>query len=313
MSHERTEFSLFSRLVVVLLSAIVVLVSLNGFVLGFRNGGPELVDLFLQLTLGAIGCYGVRLGLFYKTRSAQDLASEASLPSAERPNISDDALIFCFQSGSKVAAIYIDRPNQLIHFHNCHAPRRFLSMYSEWYSCPITQIQAAFDFRYRGQSSLTVVTTAGRALIAGTANDFDQLRAIMKELVPYAPYGYSLDHPLMGMVAVGGAFAGIMAGVSMTPVAAPDSTLGMFVLAGAAGGIGVSYSLVWASERLLRVSLVQPLGFAIIGAISGMGISAPLGPQFGWSLLPVVVLVGGGAVAGACFGYWKQTTETCAK
>ena len=52
----------------------------------------------------------------------------------------------------------------------------------------------------------------------------------------------------------------------------------------------------------LRVSLVQPLGFAIIGAISGMGISAPLGPQFGWSLLPVVFLVGGGAVAGACFG-----------
>ncbi|MCA9126453.1 MAG: hypothetical protein KDB22_05185 [Planctomycetales bacterium] len=139
-------------------------------------------------------------------------------------------------------------------------------------------------------------------------DDFDQLRAIMKELVPFAPCGYTLDHPLVGIVAVGDALTGIMAGVSLTPAAAPDSTLGIFVC-WRGGRIGVSYWLVWASERLLRVSLVQPLGFSIIGAISRMGISAPLGRQFGWSLLPVVVLVGGSA----CFGCWKQTTETGAE
>ena len=131
------------------------------------------------------------------------------------------------------------------------------------------------------------------------------MRDAIQNLVPKTQPGFSSDHPLMGMVYLGGCLAGLFGGVMLTPKNAPDSTLGLFVLGGSILGTVASHLLVQAGDRF-KVSLAEPIGFGIVGAVAGTFVTRMFGPMIGWNFTPMIVLVSCGFCAGVCFGIWKQ-------
>ena len=304
-----TDFPLFNRIVVFVMSLAAVIVIPIGVVHEIRQDSQvDAVQAFLFLVFFAFGCCCVWLSLFWKNRTPEQLAEEQSFPSAEQPDIPADALVYRFSNGMKSAAIHVDTAGRLIHFHNCHIPRRILASAAEWFSCSVDDVQAAHVFRYRGES-LTVVTSSGKAWIPATAAGYTELRDTIKELVPFARPGFSTDHQMMGMVYVCGALVGLFAGVLLTPRNSADSTLGLFVLAGAFLGVAGSYGLVWAADRYLKAGLAQPIGFGVFGAMIGLGVSQSLTPLIGWNVFPMAAITVSGTVAGAWFGVRKQSRE----
>jgi hypothetical protein len=309
MNRGQTTFPLFNRIVVLVLSSAMVLGIPILVVKQIRKGdGLDVVSGLLLLVFFGVGCALMWFSLFWRHRAEKELAEEESFPSAERPQIPEDALVYRFDNGMKSAAIFVDRGGQMFHFHNCHAPRRFLSTASKWFSCPLNEIQAAHVLRYRGES-LTVVTKSGKALINSARPGYEELRDTIKELVPVARQGFSTDHPMMGMVYLFGALVGLFAGVMVTPRHANDATLGLFLLVGAVLGVAGSYLLVWGPDRSLKTSLVQPIGFSVLGAATGLAIANFIAPWVGWDLLPMAALVAVGVVFGGMFGIKKQSRE----
>ena len=195
----------------------------------------------------------------------------------------------------------------MIHFQNCHTPRKLLSSAQPWFSCPISDIKGLHVFRYRGES-LTIVTAAGKALIPATSAGYEQLRQTLKQLVPRNEHGFSSDHPMMGMAYLAGALLGLFAGVMLTPKNANDSTLGVFAVVGSALGVVFIYLLVVLAERRFKIGLAQPIGFAMAGTFAGLLLHNMLVRWVGWGTAIVFVVVG--AVIGFLFGIFKQTRES---
>ena len=104
-----------------------------------------------------------------------------------------------------------------------------------------------------------------------------------------------------------GALVELFAGVIVTPRNATDATLGLFVLVGAVLGVAGSHLLVWGADRFLKTSLVQSIGFSVLGASIGLAIASVIAPWIGWNLLPMAALAG--AVFGGMFGIKKQSRE----
>lgn len=309
MTRRQTTLPLFNRIVVLVMSLMAVIIIPVGVIQEFRqNDGLDVVQGFLFLVFFTIGCAGVWLSLFWRNCTPEELADEASFPSADRPEIPQDAIVYRFSNGVKPAAVYVDNASRAIHFYNCHAPRRFLASSSEWFSCGVDAILGAHVFRYRGES-LTIVTTQGKALISATGLGYEELRDTVRELVPCSRPGFSTDHPMMGMVYLFGAIVGLFGGVLLTPRNASDATLGLFVLVGTIAGVAGSYLLVWAADRFLRKNLAQPIGFGVLGSGVGLLASRWLVPLTGWNTLVMAVFVLIGGVAGAVFGIQKQRRE----
>ncbi|MBL6705867.1 MAG: hypothetical protein ISQ06_07125 [Planctomycetaceae bacterium] len=308
MKQAQAGFPLFNRIVVFVLSLALVIGCPIAIVQAGRKGELDAVTLFVFAVFFLIGCGCVWLSLFCRNRSPAQLAEEQSFPSAEQPDISQDALVYRFSNGVKSAAIHVDTVGRLIHFHNCHIPRQFLASAAEWFSCDVDDVQAAHVFRYRGES-LTVVTSSGKALIPGISPGYAELRDTVKELVPFTRPGFSTDHPMMGVVYVCGALTGMATGFLLTPRNATDSTLGLIFLVGAALGVAGSYGLVRAADRSLKADLAQPIGFATVGAMIGLGIARALTPLIGWDVMPIAAIASLGTVAGAWFGVCKQSKE----
>lgn len=301
-------FPLFNRVVVLTMSVALVAGVPVATVQRLNQQTLNAVNLFLAVAFFAIGCGGVWVSVFWKNRTAEQLAEEHAFPAANQPGIPEDALVYRFPNGTRSAAVHIDVAGRMIHFHHCHAPRRFLSSASEWFSCSVDDVQAAHDFRFRGES-LTVVTSQGKAVIPHAGAGYAQLRDCIRELVPFTRPGFSADHPVMGLVYLGGVLIGIFAGVALVPDRADDTVLGVAVLAGSLlGPVGV-YLLVRGGDRLLGIDTAQPLGYAVLGSGAGFSLSELLIPWFGWSLTPVLILVTAGAVAGFWFGVRKQLRE----
>lgn len=193
-------------------------------------------------------------------------------------------------------------------FHNCHTPRAFFATASEWFSCPLDQIQGAHVFRDHGES-LTVVTLHGKALIVADGEGYTELRDTIRQLIPLTQPGFSTDHPSMGLVYLAGALLGVIAGFFLTPRAANDATLGLFVLCGAVLGTIVGYLVVWGGDRFLRTNLVLPIGFAVRGGGVGLVVSGSAGPWINWHIPSMIGLIVTGAVVGGAIGVRKQARE----
>jgi hypothetical protein len=282
-----------------------------------ENDGLDIVNAFLFIVVFAMGCAGVWAGLFWKNRSSEELAEEQAIPSADQPDIPDDALVFRFNNGLKSAAIHVDVAGRLIHFHNCHTPQKFLATAEEWFSCPVDDVQ-----RYSSNGPryyvpyLTVVTATGKAYVLhderwSSERGYKELRDTIQELVPFTrPRFLSSDHPMTGMVYfVFGPLVGLFAGVIVTPRNANDATLGLFVLIGTILGVASGPLMVWTCDRFLKSSLVQPIGFSVLGATIGLAIANFIAPWIGWDLLPMAAIVAAGAVFGGVFGIKKQSRE----
>mgnify|MGYP006424046199 FL=1 len=119
-----------------------------------RNPASLFLLLILLLFFVACGCGGIWLSLAWKHRTPEELARMQSRPSADRPGISQDALVYRFNKVSKSAAVYVDHTGQMLHFYNCHTPRKFLALTtSRWFSCTINELQGAIPFQ--GQRTLS--------------------------------------------------------------------------------------------------------------------------------------------------------------
>ncbi len=271
---------------------------------GFR-GEIDFATGFVLVVFAVISAGGLWLSVTWKDRTGSELAEENARDSFGQPEMSESARVFHFPVMSKAGAVYLDEEAGQIHFHNCHVPRRFLAAEEEWFSCPIDEVKGVHVFRYRGES-LTVVTATGKVVIQDFGRDFAELRDLLKELVPGTTPGFSADHPMMSMVYLGGALAGLFGGVIATPRNATDATMGLFVLGGSFLGVAGVHAVVVIADRKLKVGLAQPLGFSVTGVCAGAALAQLLGPIAGWRM-PVMlgaVIIGG--MSGAAFGIWNQ-------
>ncbi len=278
-----------------------------------RNPASLFLLLILLLFFVACGCGGIWLSLAWKHRTPEELGRMQSRPSADRPGISQDALVYRFNKVSKSAAVYVDHTGQMLHFYNCHTPRKFLALTaSRWFSCTINELQGAIPFtpprRYGGQSveSLYVLTTSGKAIISGTETGYEEIRDIIRQLVPVADPQASTEHPLMPLACLFGGIVGLIAGWQLTPSNSNDETMTQYIFFGTAFGAATSGLLVWFAGRFLRINLAVPMGSSLYGSVFGLLVSQFLTPWTGWSTKPLVVLAIIGAVAGGLLGFWAE-------
>lgn len=213
----------------------------------------------------------------------------------DEPKVSSNAVICEFSTGLNAAKVILDSEAGMVHFGNCHTPRKFLARTSEWYSCRISDLKGVYLFCLNGEL-LTVATDSGRANIPYRATHYQEIRQYLMEAAPANQPEFATDNPVMPMVYVGGGLIGVGVGVVLTALLMPHSSemwLGLFFLIGAVGGVLASHGIV---------DLAQPIGYGMVGAGSGLSLVGGLGPFIGWAVTPVIVAVLFGAVGGVVFG-----------
>lgn len=304
----KNEFPLFNRIAILVMSSGFLIVLLIGLASPKFRNDLDVVNGFVFAVFAFFACFGVWVSLFWKNQTRQELEQDEAFISPEQPDIPDGALACRFSTGVKSASVSLDVDSGLIHFRDCHVPRRFLASAQPWFSCTLTDVKGVHVFRYRGES-LTIVTAGGKALIPATATNYTELREMLDELVPFSQPGFSTDHPMMGMVYLAGALMGIFLGAFLTPRNSSDSTMGLFVLAGAVLGVVASYLLVFAGDRCLKTGLAQPIGFGMAGVCFGVALSSLLGRFIGWSSVPMIALVLVCGALGFVFGVRRQSRE----
>ena len=304
--RDQPDFPLFNRIVVIATSGLLLLGVLAAFAVPKVRAEMDFVNSFLIAVFAAVAGWGLWLSLTWKHRTGSELAEENARNSFGQPDMSEGVRVFHFPVMSKAGAVYIDEAAGLIHFRNCHVPRKFLASEEEWFSCPLDDLKGVHVFRSRVES-VTIVTAEGKVVIPYYGRDFAELRDLLKELVPTTAPGFSADHPMMSMVYLGGALAGLFGGVVATPRNATDSTMGLFVLGGSILGVAGVHTVVVFADRKLKVGLAQPLGFGMTGVCAGIALAQLLAPLAGWRMsVPLGAIIIGG-MCGAAFGIWNQT------
>lgn len=308
MSDSQSQFPLFNRIVVFIASILLVLGVPVVAVVSIQRNAFDPANGFVMVVFFLFGCGGTWLSLFWKNRTPQEIDEELSVASARQPEIAASAISCSFATPTDAAAVYLDADDGVIHFQNCHVPRRLIASASEWFTCRVDEILAVHLFRYRGES-LTIVTPEGKAVIPESGTGYAEFRDRIRQSVPFTQPGFSTDHPMMGFVYLLGALGGLFLGFLLTPQNSSDATLGVFVLIGAFLGTVCSFVLVWSADHIWQTSIVQPLGFAVVGGSIGLFVSKWLTPWLGWNLMVVAVLSLIGGVAGVAYGAKKQQRE----
>lgn len=200
---------------------------------------------------------------------------------AAAPDLSDDVLVYRFEkkagageAGSDFErAVILDRGNQVVHFWNCHSPRRFFAVRAQpLVTCRFDEVLAAYEGRHRDAVWVDVITPTGKARIpkADPAGGFDDLCRQLRALAPDDRRAPAEEHPLMILVYVAGGLAGLVALLCALPrdSGAPATTLAG--LLGVVSGIAGVYWAVRLSHRWFGVKLALPLGLGIVGALAGL-------------------------------------------
>ncbi len=230
-----------------------------------------------------------------------------------QPHISEGSLTHIFPRGLSSGAVIVDLNAGLIHFKNCHSPRKFWSWAQPWFSCPITDIEAVHVFSDRVCETLTIVTATGKAVILCNGTDYLELMNKLKELVPYNQPGFATDNPMMSDVILAGAFVGIVAGVAFAavlpgPWSSYPSVMALGMLGGGSLGVFGIYMLVYLGDGWLQIEAVQPIGFAMVGATAGLSVGSLLGGG-GENMGLILAIVAVGIASGGVFGAVKVSGE----
>ncbi|QDU40854.1 hypothetical protein Mal4_52170 [Maioricimonas rarisocia] len=309
MKSNDATFPLVNRAAVFLLSLSMFAGAVAAFVMPQNPGGLDLVNAILWIVFGLFGAGGLWLSLFWRPKTAEELALERVLPVPDRPEFGSDAIHYVGQVGLKTVEVILDWKSRAIHFRDCHVPRGFLTSAQPWFSCSVDELKGVHVFAHERSTTLTIVTAEGRAEIPSTGDGFPELHAELNELVPGTRPGFSADHPMMGVAYVAGAVVGLFAGVLLAPRGADDGTLGVCMLVGAFVGVVAVRLAVWVGDRYFNTGLTQPLGYGMYGAMGGVSVSAALPALVGWNLVWLVVPVVAGTVLGVLFGFVKQSRE----
>jgi hypothetical protein len=247
---------------------------------------------------------GMIFAIAWKPPSAEQ--SHAALMT-DAPAFSDQALV-CRLAGlfGKAQVVILDESAGMIHFGNCHTPRRFLGTTERWRSCPISEVVAAHPFASKGNESLTVVTQTGSALLYDGMENYRALRERLEAILPPWQAGFSADHPMMPLIYVGAALVGVIVGGavgvwvgSRNPGDATWVEIGAFV--GALVMVFLARGGVVMADRYLGVSIVPPVTLAGFGVVLGSMLTTCLDLSLPLGLIPPIA----GAVAGFVSGIIK--------
>ncbi len=258
------------RIICLALTATLIFAIPFGLISSLIKHQPiDLVYVFVAAIFWPLACICFWYLLNFRHKSGQQIEAELALSIPEQPHISEHERSYRFQNGLLPAAVAIDEEQQVIHFFNCHAPRRMFATSQPRFCCPLSDLLGIYLVSYP-QGAFTVVTQQGKASIPSGYDGFLELRERLTSLVPRNAPRFAEDQPLMGMVYLGGACCGLLAGYVMTPDNANDSTLGLLMIMGAILGPIISHVLIVVVDRKWRIGLVQPFGFAVAGAINGL-------------------------------------------
>lgn len=301
MKNVGPQFSLFNRIAVFSMSCLILVAIAHGVTTPSVRQSLDVVTGFLFVAFAAMGCGGIWFSLAWRPRTESDVVASSRV---DRSAIPHDAIACRFSSGfanTKSGAVIVDPKQGVIHFENCHVPRRFLAMAEPWFTCPLSDVRGVHRFQYRGES-LTIVTTKGKALVLATASDYSRLCEYLLKAIPENQPGFATDHPMMGMVYLAGALIGMFGGFALTTNRTSNTTFGLIFVFGSVLGVAGSHFLIFCADRLLKTNLARPIGGGMIGATGAVIIGGFLGPQLQWEIAPLLVLVGAGAVIGGIIG-----------
>lgn len=167
-------------------SMIVLLVGTMIFVLvvgakqnwHLPHGLGEWFMLFFILILSAV-LLGVAwlagFGMYCSFMPAAKVSDLRAEPGG--PNYSADSLICVGGNPGRVTAIIVDDRAGLIHFRKSFWPVGFWTVKSvPWFSCPIKSITSVRQASYKGTTTLTIRTVAGKGYITSQASGFNELQ-----------------------------------------------------------------------------------------------------------------------------------------
>ena len=164
------------------------------------------------------------------------------------PQYSDDALVCRCSSfrGNKVVAVIVDQAAGVIHFQNCFRRNWSLGIRAQaWCSCPLAELCHARHLCRKGFCSLTITTTAGSAVIASCASQYDDLRKTLDGLIPPIDGILQNGDDVLGLSCFG-AFAGMFAGVALCWWLQPRNGSGVYELAFIGGGfLGAAFAALF--------------------------------------------------------------------
>jgi hypothetical protein len=240
-------FPLFNRIVVFAASSALLIGCIIAAVQRLQQGGAVgAVDLTLWIIFLVIGGVGLGFAVLWKNLSSTELHNESQRQHDEThfADISMDSG-YCFQHGQQAAGVLIDHVGGRIHFQNCHTPNRFLTRVDPLFSCTLSDLEAVYAYRYRGQY-LMIITPAGHAIVRDMESGFQQLKDQLMSIEAGSASGSAAYHPLTGIIYPICCVAGIAVAVFLTPQNAGDGLLTVAaIFGGCIGMAGGSAALYW--------------------------------------------------------------------
>lgn len=300
--------NLSGRIVVFCWSILMLASIVNSMIQGHGNlvsskgtdiSGPA--AWYVASVFGSIAGFGVWFSVFH--RKQRDNPNESTAPLESEP----DSLVSQFWGLTRARKyIVVNLATKTIRFVNCHTRRKFFAIPESEFVCPFDHILDVHEFTYRGNTELTIVTKTGTVDVPNAATNYEHLSRLLSGIREFTPLGPAVDHLLKGVVFMGAAFTGIFLGVAITPRSSNNSIIGMFALAGAMTGVGLTSLLIHSVDRLFGRRIVIPVGFAILGGYIGLIAGFILARATDWSGAIFCLTVGTGSLAGLVIAILKQ-------
>jgi hypothetical protein len=241
------------------------------------------------------------------------------------PDRSNDLLVYTISRKQGAAgpgsesdrSVIVDRGNQVIHFRNCHTPRRFLALRAQpLVTCRFDEMLAAYRGGSRGAVWVDVITPTGKAHIPRTDPEgvFEELYQQLLALAPNDLRAPAEEHPLMVPVYVAGGLGGMVPLLYLMP---KNSSAAVMILAGLLGivlGIAAVFWTVRLGQRWFGVKLALPLGLGIAGALAGLIAFFQVVCAFvQGNGIHLSILLGGGFLAGVTSGVVLENRKSRAR
>lgn len=155
----------------------------------------------------------------------------------------------------KPVSVIVDRAAGVIHFQNCHTPRKFLAIKAQsQFSCPLADLQDGYRYRktYRGNTNdfVTIVTSVGKAHLSSTATNYESLCGILPDLIPPGSQSISTDHPVVLERCAIGALVGAVLGISMITTKTSDSSVVLHLLVSIVVGATLPFVATLLTRRM---------------------------------------------------------------
>lgn len=218
--------------------------------------------------------------------------------------LSDSAVTVTFDNFFQPASVIYDPPASRLYFFNCHVPRRYLAMSDETYSCSIRDICGLYPNTRK--EPMVIVTKRGKAAIAGSDQEVRMLFDMLERDAPRNTPGFAADNPMLMIVYVGVALAGIGLGALATFHQGDPDTVVLAMIGGGILGVFSVHLLVMLLAKTSKTDFATPMIYTVKFAFAGMILGNGLVPLIGGDWRPLAGFVLGGMIVGLVYGIFKR-------